>query len=642
MIFYDIIPPEKIKKFAKEEILGIKKYKDKNKKYFAFGWRVVLLFFTILYFFGGITPFALFKKTIQAISGEEKKAVLFSSSCSGEWETPQKAQGYPEVGSSGNIDLFSADNSAVYNTGNLIIICHSFSTSVEPVVEKVDLMPAEEVTSTEADITGAATPQKNNTENSDGSTSASQAPVDRSIEEKEPLKNDSNQTSFLGKIKQFLIQKVSAAEGSFSAKIKISFAIGEKENLQTEEAIISTVTSTPEPENISTSSSEVDNANIITPEPESVATSTPKIEEIVIPNAEPENISTSSPEVENANIIIPEPESVATSTPEVESVGTSTEEMGFWKKFKNFFNVLTAQAEENENATNSETVTSLVNPETAGEAVEIIEMPIISGGEKNVPESMVTSSEDQAITATGTEIISEKEEKIIVWASLDGELWRQLGTILYRPLSNASNNGYLEYDVNFLKNWEDVKNLKIKFEGAASDKAIYTAYLDSVWVEVKYYKSNTEKEENKEVKNSEEGEDLLEEEIKPEIQATIVDLKTRKLEKEINLYKKSPYGCTVEPFQVYISANIIQSAKVILQERGKNNLLEIGNLPTGIDVHFVENGGYLLSMGLKNETVIEVYSQTGSQKGSFSIPIIYYPEGEEMPATICQINIINR
>jgi hypothetical protein len=78
--------------------------------------------------------------------------------------------------------------------------------------------------------------------------------------------------------------------------------------------------------------------------------------------------------------------------------------------------------------------------------------------------------------------------KIIIWWSLDGQNWQKLDTISDYLLSNAQNSGYFEYDAPFLKNWEDIKNLKIKFEGVIGGENNLTAYLDSLWLEVDYLK----------------------------------------------------------------------------------------------------------------------------------------------------------
>ncbi len=89
------------------------------------------------------------------------------------------------------------------------------------------------------------------------------------------------------------------------------------------------------------------------------------------------------------------------------------------------------------------------------------------------------------------EIFSDLDTKIIIWYSLDGETWWELDTISPSPLSNALNSGYFSYDAPFLKNWEDVKNLKIKFVGVIEGETNTIAYLDSLWVEATYEQQET-------------------------------------------------------------------------------------------------------------------------------------------------------
>ncbi|MCX6759225.1 MAG: DUF2341 domain-containing protein [Candidatus Nealsonbacteria bacterium] len=388
MLIYDIIPPNKIKEFAKEKILGITTYKTKSRKYFAFSWRGILLFFIIFYFFSGITPLALFKKSIQAISKKEITTIFFSDFCSGDWEFPQNAQGYPEIGSAGDIDLFSEENSAIYKTGNLTIICQNFSATVISTTTTISLTPTNGTT-TELNISETTTTEITTTETT--TTQATSAEVifiestsTSEIKEEGVISTEATSTttstlpettteptSFLKRIKQFLGQKVFAQENVFSAKIKFSFAIGEKEE------------------------------SILPPEQSTTTTST-----------QPQ--ATSSELEINSN-----------------STGTIS------------------------------TATSTF-------------------------QEMTTTTTETTTTATTSETLTEVEPKIIIWFSLDGELWEQLDIISSYPLSNALNGGYFSYVAPFLKNWEDVENLKIKFEGVFDGQTNVTTFLDSVWIEVEY------------------------------------------------------------------------------------------------------------------------------------------------------------
>ena len=92
------------------------------------------------------------------------------------------------------------------------------------------------------------------------------------------------------------------------------------------------------------------------------------------------------------------------------------------------------------------------------------------------------------------ETLPNLDTKIIVWWSLDGNNWQILDTISGDSLSNALNNGYFEYDATFLKSWDDIKNLKVQFEGVVGGESNTVAYLDSIWVEANYQKEELEEE----------------------------------------------------------------------------------------------------------------------------------------------------
>ena len=97
------------------------------------------------------------------------------------------------------------------------------------------------------------------------------------------------------------------------------------------------------------------------------------------------------------------------------------------------------------------------------------------------------------------EIIDEEiEDKIIIWYSLSKTasgakdiIWHKLDTLSAKQMSNSLNNGYFRYEAPFLERWENVENLKIKFEGLAGDDSLFIAYLDSFWIEAEYEPSKT-------------------------------------------------------------------------------------------------------------------------------------------------------
>jgi len=142
-----------------------------------------------------------------------------------------------------------------------------------------------------------------------------------------------------------------------------------------------------------------------------------------------------------------------------------------------------------------------------------------------------------------------------------------------------------------------------------------------------------------------EEEELIEEEPpQPEPQSDPapqpLSLKKRKIEKEIHIDKNARHSCAVKGFTVNISGHGSVISELELNgERGDSENIEIGSLPLGVDITFLNNADYVYSPS-RNEgsTVLQINNQSGSQKGNFSIVIIYTSGNS---TTICQINVIN-
>lgn len=70
--------------------------------------------------------------------------------------------------------------------------------------------------------------------------------------------------------------------------------------------------------------------------------------------------------------------------------------------------------------------------------------------------------------------------------------------------------------------------------------------------------------------------------------------------------------------------------------------IEIGSLPKGFDIRFVNNHDYSFLLGSsENSSDIEITKQSGAPKGNFNIPIIFTQKGVFDSSVICQLNIIN-
>jgi hypothetical protein len=150
-----------------------------------------------------------------------------------------------------------------------------------------------------------------------------------------------------------------------------------------------------------------------------------------------------------------------------------------------------------------------------------------------------------------------------------------------------------------------------------------------VWIEADYEKI---KEEPPEIET-------------PKVPLPSSLLKERKLEKIVNLEKGIDYNCKVIPFKIDIS-NLSSAEVKINLTRGRNKAIdeiEIGSLPSGIDLKFKSNTDYIYQPAKEeNDILLLIAKEEGAQKGSFSIPIIYTKKDSDNYSTLCQINIVNQ
>ena len=122
----------------------------------------------------------------------------------------------------------------------------------------------------------------------------------------------------------------------------------------------------------------------------------------------------------------------------------------------------------------------------------------------------------------------------------------------------------------------------------------------------------------------------------------IEKLKERKLNREIVTDKNAEHRCDAVNFNLDISKESFASAEFSLTRNTDNieaETIEIGSLPRGIDMIFLDNNDYSYSPDRdENSLVLQVENQVGSQQGNFNVPIIYTIGNSTI---ICQINIIN-
>ncbi|MEK7519331.1 MAG: hypothetical protein AAB565_00880, partial [Patescibacteria group bacterium] len=475
------------------------------------------------------------------------------------WFNVEKVLGPPDVLTDGDLNIFSELNSAIYKEGSLSLIISSFDqTEVDFTKEKeVEEIKPKEISDEEKTTPEKTTPEKTTPEmtteelieksepeqekenkieweknlekqQEEGVQEQAQEEEQKLKEEKKSeedliLKNEysfleesknflaNKKTKFLGEVKNLfvdLINKRVLAKNSIafneaqdfdfeSAKIKFSFAIGEKKS------------EIPHP----------------TP-PVPPVKEEEKIEEDQ-KSEEPVNEKTNIGDLSGEQPLeIKSQEPVESLKPQeiLPSVINIEGESNAWKAFSNFvfegvykikdfFDILVAKtvlivkaqvepllednSQPSQEIKNSEADQEIINEENDGasKGEEIIE-----GGESRIDDEE-NSEEEEA--GENPEIVSDGEDekttpdlsdaKIIVWWSLDGINWEILDKISYYPLSNFTNGGYFTHEAPFLKNWKDIKDLKLKFEGMVGGESTFTAYLDSAWVQVSL-KENLQKD----------------------------------------------------------------------------------------------------------------------------------------------------
>ena len=222
----------------------------------------------------------------------------------------------------------------------------------------------------------------------------------------------------------------------------------------------------------------------------------------------------------------------------------------------------------------------------------------------------------------------------VIRYTLDGENWQVLTSI------DNKENYPTEFELP-ISEWSEIDHLQISIESTLNtnleDNLI--AFLDGAQLEIEY-KSTEEPTEEVTVTPSptpfqfpfeiQQILDILKTKIKEPID--ISNLKTE---------KSATFSCAIEPFTTEIKEGAVKEARIILNKNPKA-LIEkiiIGNLPQGMEIFFEKNNDYMIQLDKEEqELILKIISLPNSQKGNFSIPIIYQTDNE---MTMCQINVVN-
>jgi cytoskeletal protein RodZ len=120
-------------------------------------------------------------------------------------------------------------------------------------------------------------------------------------------------------------------------------------------------------------------------------------------------------------------------------------------------------------------------------------------------------------------------------------------------------------------------------------------------------------------------------------------LSVREFQKLVITNSRTFHRCEAETFRIDVTGKASATARVLLERDADTPYeVEIGSLPQGIDVVFAKNGAYQYMQGANDRSLeLVITNQPGSQKGNFSIPIIYTKKDTKDSSVICQINIVN-
>lgn len=310
----------------------------------------------------------------------------------------------------------------------------------------------------------------------------------------------------------------------------------------------------------------------------------------------------------------------------IEIINTSTEKNLPNSSSSSFFHILKfalAQEEQTTLVTETNTDPSLI-PETTNST----ETP------KTLENSIETTTQEtntSTETITTTEVIRESlsstphQPLFEIFYTLDGSNWNYLGSI-YENTSDFS------FEIP-IKDWVDISKIQIKINSLPDTN--YYFYLESMSLEVEYLVKKENLETNDILLKEESNDVPLNEEATKHtaLISEVINLKERKINKNIEIKNPDNISCFFEPFSLEIKEGETKSVKLHLISQSLKNL-EIGDLPPGIDLNF-EGGNYELTISDKilNLTLTRL---PNSQKGNFSLPVVFSSQNSTI---ICQINV---
>lgn len=299
----------------------------------------------------------------------------------------------------------------------------------------------------------------------------------------------------------------------------------------------------------------------------------------------------------------------------------------------------------------------IAHAETPAPEATLEAIPALTETENTTPATEITGTPAPAPQTAEYGIVQ-------VLYTLDGIEWSSLGFVAKNEFSSA----VFEIPIEEASDWEGISKIQIGIQSMpVIDSVTPAIYLDSLWLEVEYalndigtqsasvigdavpaIELNSPNSGAEDVFNYPEtdvpAEDLLARAAPlpdPTLAPTQPPLRQRK--ENIIADPGAAHRCMAKPFNVNVSGQNFVTATVIIERASdKPYEAEIGDLPAGIDVVFAVNNDYFYALDPKDHSLaLNIHNHPGSQKGSFTIPLIFTERSGEDSSVICQINIVN-
>jgi hypothetical protein len=551
-------------------------------------------------------------------------AYFYPTSCLGGWGSPQNAQGQPNVELGASIEAFNTENSAILRNAVAQIFCAGFEVNApensQPikVVLKLSWLikspaPENNPTATSTDVLipefPLISPTPTSTEIIIPPTPENSLPLEEVLETTPSL--EPSATATIEPTLEITLEPTSVVEPSVHYGVSPTPTIEITPEITPESTPSPTLETTPE----------------ISPTPLSFW------KKIFLPALAQEILVTPTPEITPESTPVPTFES--TITPAIGLTLTPTPELTITP-------TPNPTPEPTLTPTPSTAESTLPSGLPSNQAEKLISEPTASAQENEtvLPTSEVTEEPTPAASPEVSLALDGREPPanfLQISYTLDGSNWNQLARI------NFDNWQNLEIEIPVFS-WEDLANLQIGIQTLPTVDLLPDIYLDGIFLRVEYdfYDAEIIIEETPE-------EEVLDDSLAADSERVSLDdlthkpLTIRNLYRNISIDPQATHNCQIEPFRINVSEGLSFPAKIILQKSGANlEELEIGSLPAGINVVFPQNSGYLYYPGLDEKTVdLEVINEEGSQKGSFSISVIYTKKGDADSTITGQMNIVN-